>query len=170
LIRLNLYRNTPAFLCQAGHAIPLRDDEGNLLSPVEAKRRLQAAANPHIENQRPKELIEKPSAAILLNETLEQTLTLLNSFRDNLPESEVDMNDVAEYHRLLNTAASELRCDLREFRIPNTAIKSRDVLTGLSQSPTGEHDASFETQQYVTTQAFKRKLDGLLDFLNRKQS
>jgi hypothetical protein len=168
LIRLNIHRLIPSFLCPAGEAIPLRDDVGKLISPVEAKQLLRSVpVGPQSESRD-----VDPSDSPRPNEKLEQTLALLNSFSNALPEHRVDTSEADEYHALLETAQGELNCDLSEFRIPPSAIKSIEIPQSMSFDEWGNPASDYTPvyERFIPSSVFKRKVDALISYLNRGQS
>jgi hypothetical protein len=106
---------------------------------------------------------------IELHETLLKTLSLLQSFNANLPKRELRTADIIEYHSLLDEAARDLVCNLDEFRIPATAIQSREIPTSVSFDAFGNPSTrSIPMEQYCRIEPFKRKIDGLIAFLAKK--
>jgi hypothetical protein len=167
LIRLNRHNLIPSFLCPAGEVIPLRDDQGKLISPADAKRLLHSVpVGPQGESQD-----IQSSDATRPNEKLEQTLALLNSFSNALPEHRVDTTEAEEYHALLETAQRELNCDLSQFRIPVSAIKSIEIPQSMSFDEWGNPASDYtpEYERFIPSSVFKRKVDALLSFLNQRQ-
>jgi DNA-binding PadR family transcriptional regulator len=113
---------------------------------------------------------DQQSAITPPNEKLDKTLALLRSFRNNLPKRALDLSDKDEYHSLLATAAKELKCDLDDFRIPDSAIKSRKIAQSFSMDMFGTtYGEPYRIEHYIPPDAFKRQLDALINFLDRKR-
>lgn len=92
---------------------------------------------------------------------------LIKSIKSNLPEGdELEMNHVEDYHSNLRYLEEQIRLDLAEFQIPPSAIKTRDVLTGLGQSRTGEWHGSTRTEEYCDAYIFRKQLDALVLFID----
>jgi hypothetical protein len=153
---IHLHRNS-GYMCPInGHMISLRDDNGHRLTPREARNLLR----PVTTNPQPK----------AQNEKLEIRLELLNSFRDNLPKYEMDESDLAEYHSHLETIEKELNCDLTEFRIPPSAIKSREIPLTVTYMHGQPMSDPYDYEQYIPPEVFKRKLDAVISHLDKKRS
>ena len=106
-------------------------------------------------------ILKQPS-----NEKLEKTLALLNSFRSTLPKHSLDSTDMDEYHALLENAQRELSCDLAEFRIPQSAIKTREIAQSVSVDMFGHSSGDpYRYEQYIPSSYFQRQIDALLSFL-----
>jgi hypothetical protein len=158
----------PGYLCpRNAHLIHLQDEE-SLLTPVEAKQLLRSVpVGPQSES-----LSIKPPAGTASNDTLEKTVALIKAFRDNLPEHELGISDEIEYHALLQAAERELNCDLSEFKIPEEAVRFRpkskiQSFDEYGELVRGEGPPTYE--QYFPVAIFQRKLDGLINFLDRRR-
>src|SRR4051812_22084540 len=81
---------------------------------------------------------------------------LIKSIKRNLPEGdELEMNHVEDYHSNLRYLEEQVGQNLVEFQIPNSAIKSKEVLTGLSYGRTGNMRASTRTECYCDAHVFR---------------
>lgn len=155
-IYLNLYHNR-CFLCSGGHVVPLTDENGRVLSPTEARERIQS---PNKETQGI--LSSSPTS-----EKLDKTIALLRAFRDGLPTHEMRDSDRSEYHALLLTAQLELKQNLDEFQVPQSAFKSRNIPNTVSYDMNGRPSNSpFTVEYFIPPEVFKRKIGGLLRYLD----
>lgn len=103
------------------------------------------------------------------NEKLDTALLKLKAFRSNLTDRDMDISDMDEYHSLLDTAQTELQCDLSEFRIPPSAIKTREI-PGTVAYMFGQHvSGSHDCEQYILPEVFKRQLDALIPHIEKKR-
>jgi hypothetical protein len=92
---------------------------------------------------------------------------LLKSFKSNLPKGdEIELNHVEDYHSCLLQLEEQVNVKLTEFRIPASAIKSKEVLTGLSQGRAGEWHGSTRTEEYCDPDVFRRQLDAVILFID----
>jgi hypothetical protein len=104
---------------------------------------------------------EQPS-----NAKLEKTLALLKSFLSTLPKHSLDSTDVDEYHSLLEKAQRELSCNLEEFRIPQSAIKTREIAQSTSTDMFGRsYGDPYRYEKYIPASYFQRQISALLSFL-----
>jgi chromosome segregation ATPase len=100
------------------------------------------------------------------SETLKKTLAILNSFRNTLPKHHLDLTDADEYHALLENAQRELSCNLAEFRIPDSAIKTREIAQSSSVDMFGRSSGDpYRYEKYIPSSYFQRQIDALLSFL-----
>lgn len=104
------------------------------------------------------------------SEKLKTTHRQLISFRDNLSKGELHISDMVEYHGLLDTLESELDCDLSEYRVPLSAVKSRTGLPGTWGYNMFDNDPTpppVPVERYIPSEVFKSKLDALFSHLER---
>jgi hypothetical protein len=101
------------------------------------------------------------------NEKVDQTILVLRSYRNNLSERALDRSDVDEYHSRLETLQEELGRDLSNFRIPPSAIKSRDIPQSFGMDMFGTtYGEPYYTEHYIPAATFKTYLDALIDHLD----
>lgn len=164
---VNLSNRLAGYMCPINvHLVTPKDDNGHSLTPIEAKQRLHSAASGIQTEIETSKQLDQPSDTAL-NEKLMKTISLLTSFRDNLPKRELSESDRIEYHALLNTAQSELKCDLSEFEISSGAFKQR-IVGPVSFDQWGTPLNSPPIESYIPPDIFRRKLDALLLYLEKQ--
>jgi len=100
------------------------------------------------------------------SETLGKTLAILSSFRNTLSKHNLDLTDADEYHALLENAQRELSCNLAEFRIPDNAIKTREIAQSFGMDMFGRSSGDpYRYEKYIPSSYFQRQIDALLSFL-----
>jgi hypothetical protein len=103
------------------------------------------------------------------NERLEKTLAILSSYRNALTKHSLDLADADEYHALLENAERELSCNLTQFRIPDSAIKTREIPQSFSVDMFGKTSGDpYRYEKYIPSFYFQRQIDALLSFLHSR--
>jgi hypothetical protein len=98
-----------------------------------------------------------------------KALALLNSFRDNLPKGNIEMNHVEDYHLLLGSLQEQVGETLDEFRIPKSAFKQREIPQSFSMDAYGNtYGDPYRYEPYCDGHVFKRQLDALAWFIDAR--
>lgn len=105
------------------------------------------------------------------DEKLNETINLLTHMRNNLPMGRLEISDMDEYHALLDSAQNESGCDLSDYRIPKTAIKSIEIPLTHSYDMFGQrYGDPYRIERFIPSHALRSKLDALLNFFDEKRS
>jgi hypothetical protein len=117
-------------------------------------------------NTEPK-LIHEPHLRLPpTDEVRRKILALLKSFHETPPKHSLDSTDVEEYHVLLENLQRELSCNLDEFRIPESAIKTREIPQSFSVDMFGHYYGEpYTYEQYIPVSYFQRQIGALLSFV-----
>ena len=96
-----------------------------------------------------------------------KALVELQSFRQNMPDGDIEDRDVYDYHHLFETVQNEMGLDLANFRIPLQRLEQQ--VTSISP-PTRfnrwQSKKTYTDSRYCDRDLFLRKLDAAIIYIN----
>jgi hypothetical protein len=90
---------------------------------------------------------------------------ILSAFKDSLPQGDIELNHVDDYHAVLDDLQGQFGIDLSEFRIPKSALKERAIPQSFSMDAWGNtYGEPYRFEPYCDRDVFKRQLNALIIF------